>query len=179
MARPAASSASTISALPPAKPSSAALASSASARSLSISDSLLMSMRMPVSLAASRAFCPFLPIASESWLSGTITSAAGGASPVSSPTVTDDTLAGDSARATNVVGSCDHSMMSIFSPRSSRLMTWMRVPRSPTQAPMGSTSRLVDATATLARSPASRAVAFTTTMPSWISGISVSKSRAR
>ncbi|PYM38777.1 MAG: transcription termination/antitermination protein NusA [Candidatus Rokuibacteriota bacterium] len=32
----------------------------------------------------------------------------------------------------------------------------MRVPRSPTQAPIGSTSRFVDATATLARSPASR-----------------------
>src|SRR5581483_1446654 len=43
---------------------------------------------------------------------------------------------------------CDHSMMSIFSPRSSRLMTWIRVPRRPTQAPMGSTSRLVEATAT-------------------------------
>ena len=36
-----------------------------------------MSMRMPVSFAASRAFCPFLPMASESWLSGTITSADG------------------------------------------------------------------------------------------------------
>jgi hypothetical protein len=27
----------------------------------------LMSMRQPVSLAASRAFCPSLPIASDSW----------------------------------------------------------------------------------------------------------------
>jgi hypothetical protein len=139
-----------------------------------------MSMRIPVSFAASRAFCPFLPIASESWLSGTITSADGCSSPSSgSRTVTDDTFAGDSARATNVAGSCDHSMMSIFSPRSSRLITWMRVPRSPTHAPIGSTSRLVDATATFARSPASRAVAFTITIPSWISGISVSNSRAR
>ena len=137
-----------------------------------------MSIRMPVSLAARRAFCPFLPMASDSWLSGTITSAEGCPSP-SSSIVTPDTLAGDSARATNVAGSCDHSTMSIFSPRSSRLMTWIRVPRRPTQAPIGSTSRLVEATATLARSPASRAVAFTTTMPSWISGISVSKRRAR
>ena len=80
--------------------------------------------------------------------------------------VTDDTFAGESARATRVAGSCDHSMMSIFSPRSSRLITWIRVPRSPTHAPMGSTSRFVEATATFARSPASRAVAFTTTMPS-------------
>src|SRR6266705_3294407 len=83
------------------------------------------------------------------------------------------------AHALNVAGSCNHSMMSIFSPRNSRLMTWIRVPRSPTQAPIGSTSRLVEATATFARSPASRAVAFTRTMPSWISGISVWKRRAR
>src|SRR2546429_5365485 len=32
---------------------------------------------MPVSFAASRAFWPFLPIARESWLSGTMTSADG------------------------------------------------------------------------------------------------------
>ena len=103
-----------------------------------------MSMRMPVSLAARRAFCPFLPMASDSWLSGTITSADGLTLAVlGSMIATDDTLAGDSARATNVAGSCDHSMMSIFSPRSSRLMTWMRVPRRPTHAPIGSTSRFV------------------------------------
>ena len=142
-----------------------------------------MSIRMPVNFAARRAFCPFFPIASESWLSGTTTSAAVCSSPpsgsVSSEIVTDETLAGDNARATNDAGSFDHSMMSIFSPRSSRLITWMRVPRSPTQAPIGSTSRLVEATATLARSPASRAVALTITMPSWISGISVSNNRAR
>ena len=119
-------------------------------------------------------------MASDNWLSGTITRAEGCPSPSAiSLITTDETLAGDSARATNVDGSCDHSMMSIFSPRSSRLITWMRVPRSPTQAPIGSTSRFVDATATLARSPASRAVALTTTIPSWISGISVSNRRAR
>src|SRR5204862_8047025 len=82
--------------------------------------------------------------------------------------VTDDAFAGESARATNVAGSCEHSMMSIFSPRSSRLITWIRVPRRPTQAPIGSTSRFVEATDTFARSPASRAVAFTRTIPSWI-----------
>ena len=38
--------------------------------------SLRMSMRQPVSRAASRAFCPSLPIASESWKSGTTTRAA-------------------------------------------------------------------------------------------------------
>ncbi len=136
-----------------------------------------MSIRIPVSLAASRAFWPFLPMASESWLSGTTTSAAVCGSPPSGSSsslmVTDATLAGDRARATNDAGSFDHSMMSIFSPRSSRLITWIRVPRRPTQAPIGSTSRFVEATATLARSPASRAVALTRTIPSWISGISV------
>ena len=144
-----------------------------------------MSMRSPVSLAARRAFWPFLPIASESWLSGTVTSTAGcggswpsspGAAGGASRSVTDDTLAGESARATNVAASYDHSTMSIFSPRRSRLITWIRVPRRPTQAPIGSTSRFVEATATFARSPGSRATAFTTTIPSWTSGISVSKS---
>src|SRR5213594_472320 len=90
-------------------------------------------------------------MASESWLSGTITVAEGCPSVSASWIVTDETFAGESARATNVAGSCDHSMMSIFSPRNSRLMTWIRVPRSPTQAPIGSTSRLVEATATFAR----------------------------
>src|SRR2546426_4881094 len=68
-------------------------------------------------------------MASESWLSGTITVAEGCPSLSASWIATDETFAGDSARATNVAGSCDHSMMSIFSPRSSRLKTWMRVPR--------------------------------------------------
>ena len=37
---------------------------------------LLMSIFQPVSLAARRAFCPSLPMAKESWLSGTMTRAA-------------------------------------------------------------------------------------------------------
>ena len=41
--------------------------------------SLRMSMRHPVSRAASRAFCPSLPMARESWKSGTITRAVAGA----------------------------------------------------------------------------------------------------
>ena len=69
--------------------------------------------------------------------------------------------------------------MSIFSPRNSRTITWMRVPLSPTQAPMGSTSRFVEATASFARSPGSRAAPLTWTMPSAISGISVSNRRIR
>src|SRR3984893_3052729 len=38
--------------------------------------SLMISIRQPVSRAANRAFCPSLPIASDSWKSGTITPAA-------------------------------------------------------------------------------------------------------
>ncbi len=56
-----------------------------------------MSTRQPVSRAARRAFWPSLPIASESWKSGTITSAI----PVSSWSRTSRTLAGASARITN------------------------------------------------------------------------------
>jgi len=66
-------------------------------------------------------------------------------------------------------------MMSIFSPRSSRLMTWIRVPRRPPQRDRVDFA-LVEATATFARSPPPAHVAFTRTMPSWISGISVWKS---
>jgi N6-L-threonylcarbamoyladenine synthase len=43
--------------------------------SVAASVSLLISMRQPVSLAASRAFCPSLPMARESWRSGTTTMA--------------------------------------------------------------------------------------------------------
>ena len=95
-------------------------------------------MRQPVSLAASRTFWPFLPIASESCLSSTTTSMTFSSS---STIVTRWTLAGLSALVTNDTGSSDHSTMSIFSPRSSRMMAWTRVPFMPTQAPTGSTSR--------------------------------------
>src|SRR5206468_8362463 len=48
-------------------------------------------------------FWPFLPIASESWLSGTMTSVDGWPSgSLAAVITTDDTFAGDSARATNV-----------------------------------------------------------------------------
>ena len=59
-----------------------------------------MSTRQPVSRAARRAFWPSLPIASESWKSGTITSAM----PVSSWMRTSRTFAGASARITNSGG---------------------------------------------------------------------------
>src|SRR6187402_3166213 len=67
-----------------------------------------------------------------------------------------ETFAGESAFAANTEGSSDHSMMSIFSPRSSRMMLCTREPFMPTQAPTGSTSRSRLNTATLARSPGAR-----------------------
>ena len=67
------------------------------------------------------------------------------------------TLAGLRAFTTKVAGSSFHSTMSIFSPRSSRMMDWTLVPFMPTQAPTGSTSRSRLDTAILARAPGSRA----------------------
>ena len=61
-----------------------------------------MSIRQPISFEASRTFCPFLPIASESWLSSTTTSRCFS---VASRTVTRLTLAGCSAFSANVTGS--------------------------------------------------------------------------
>ena len=55
-------------------------------------------MRQPVRRAANLAFCPSLPIASDSWKSGTTTRAARA---LGSTTVTDTTFAGDSALRAN------------------------------------------------------------------------------
>ena len=84
----------------------------------------------------------------------------------SSITVTRLTLAGCKAFSANVAGSSWYSMMSIFSPRSSRMIDCTRIPFMPTQAPTGSTSLSFDMTAILVRSPASRAMARMTTVPS-------------
>src|SRR5678816_3058802 len=75
------------------------------------------------------------------------------------------TFAGDSALAANTDGSSDHSMMSIFSPRNSRMIACTREPFIPTHAPTGSTSRSFDITAILARSPGSRTADLITTVP--------------
>ena len=127
------------------------------------SSSLLMSIRQPTILAARRTFWPFLPMARLSCLSSTTTSMMR----CSSSTIeTRLTLAGESAFTTNVAGSSLHSTMSIFSPRSSRMIDCTRVPFMPTQAPTGSTSRSRETTATLARSPASRTAPLIWTVPS-------------
>ena len=98
---------------------------------------LLMSMRQPVSLAARRAFCPSLPIASDNWSSGTITVAVL-LSRVSSR-IACLTRAGLSALLIKTLVSALHSTTSIFSPPSSLTIDWMRMPRMPTQEPTGST----------------------------------------
>ena len=75
-------------------------------------------------------------------------------------------LAGLSAWVANVTGSSENSMMSIFSPRSSRMIDCTRMPFMPTQAPTLSTSRSRLDTAILVRSPASRAQPLMATVPS-------------
>ena len=77
-----------------------------------------------------------------------------------------ETLAGLKALVAKDTESSFHSMMSIFSPRSSRMMDCTRMPFMPTQAPTASTSRSRDWTAILVRSPASRAMALICTVPS-------------
>ena len=130
-------------------------------------------MRQPVSRAASRAFWPSLPIASESWKSGTTTRAV---LLRASSTVTETTLDGDSALPTKVAGSSDQSMMSIFSPASSLITPRTLAPTGPMQAPFGLTPGTVDRTAILDRWPASRATATISTEPSTISGTSSANS---
>ncbi len=112
----------------------------ASATSSLTSLSLLMSILAPISSEARRTFWPRLPMASESCSSSTMTSRCG-----TSPWCVTETrviLAG----AERALGEghqvvADHSMMSIFSPRSSRMIDCTREPFMPTQAPTGSTSR--------------------------------------
>ena len=139
---------------------SAAMAVSTSWR---FSSSLLISIFQPSNLAARRTFCPFLPMASESWLSSTTTSRCFSAL---STTVTRLTFAGCSAFSANVTASSWNSIMSIFSPRNSRMIDCTRIPFIPTHAPTASTSLSLDMTAILVRSPASRAIARMTTVPS-------------
>ena len=132
-----------------------------------------MSMRQPVSLAAKRAFCPSLPMARQSWLSGTTTRQAFSFS----ATKTLSTCAGLSALAINSAGSGDHLMMSLFSFFSSATTFSTRLPRGPTQAPTGSMVTSVECTAILVRLPASRAMDLICTTPAAISGTSISKRR--
>ncbi len=141
--------------------------------SASASEALLMSIRSPVSLAASLTFCPSLPMARESWLSGTTTVAVSS----SSFTVTLSTWAGLRPLVMKIGLSGCHITTSIFSPFSSLTMFCILMPLRPTQQPTGSMPSWSAATATLLRYPASRAMDFSSTMPLRTSGTSSSKSR--
>ncbi len=116
----------------------------------------------PTSLEASLTFCPFLPIASRSCSSGTITSMVFSFSFTSTRMIS----AGWRALQTNFAGSSSQAMMSIRSPRSSWTTLWTRDPFMPTQAPTGSTSRSLERTAIFVRKPGSRATLRMETTPS-------------
>ena len=107
---------------------------SAAALASATETSLRISIRQPVSRAASRAFWPSRPIASDSIRSGTVTLAMRCSSSMS----TEMTCAGLRALATNRLASSLHGMTSIFSPDSSATTAWTRAPRWPTVAPTGS-----------------------------------------
>ena len=98
------------------------------------------SIFQPVSRAARRAFWPPLPMASDSWSSATITTMRFSAS----TTRTSITRAGERARETNTVGSCDQGTMSMRSPPSSRTMLCTREPFRPTHEPTASTRGSVE-----------------------------------
>ena len=131
--------------------------------------SLLTSRCQPVSLEANRTFCPFLPMAIDKNSSGTITSM----DLLVSSMMTLEISAGANALQTYLAGSTCHGMISIFSPFSSCTTFCTRLPFMPTQAPTGSMSELLEATANLARMPGSRAAPIMVTIPSLISGTSV------
>ena len=81
-------------------------------------------------------------------------------------------MAGASAPITNCAGSSLHSTMSTRSPASSLVTPLIRVPRTPTQVPMGSTRLSCENTAILAREPGSRAQDLISNTPCSISGTS-------
>ena len=165
---------------PPAAGASAAAASGAAgatgaAAASAAATSLRMSIRQPVSRAASRAFWPSRPMASESIRSGTVTFAIR----CSSSMFTPRTWAGDSALATNTDASSFHGITSIFSPASSATTAWTRAPRWPTVAPTGRARPGARRPRPWSATPASRAIALISTVPAWISGTSSSNRRRR
>ena len=81
-------------------------------------------------------------------------------------------MAGASAPMTNCAGSSLHSTISTRSPASSLVTPLTRVPRTPTQVPMGSTRLSCESTAILAREPESRAQDLISNKPCSISGTS-------
>ena len=92
-------------------------------------------------------------------------------------TYTEDQFFDDMFRVTQY--RCDPDMVETLVRQSLPTIVWMREPRRPTHAPTGSMFESIERTATFERMPASRAMFLIWTMPSWISGISFSKSRRR
>ena len=113
----------------------------------------MISISQPTSWEARRTFWPRLPIASDSWSSGTTTSMRRSAASMTTLV----TSAGCRAFTTKVAVSGDQGMISTFSPPSSLTTAWTRLPRMPTQAPTGSIDSSLVLTAIFARLPASRA----------------------
>ena len=120
-----------------------------------------MSIFQPVNLAARRTFCPFLPIARESWSSLTLTLAIFSSSSI----LISSTLAGANAFVINLTGSASQVIISIFSPFSSSTIRLTRSPLLPTQAPTGSMFLSSANTANLVLSPASRDTLLISTVP--------------
>src|SRR5881398_3526477 len=109
--------------------------------------SLPILISQPVKREVNRAFCPFFPIASESWSSSTEICTLF----FSVSKVRFFTFAGFSASRTYSFGSELQRMISTFSLLSSRTMFLTREPRMPTHAPTGSTFLFALRTAILVR----------------------------
>src|SRR6187397_966273 len=101
----------------------------------------------PVSREVSRAFCPFFPMASESWSSSTEICTFF----FSVSKTRFFIFAGLSASRTYSFGSELQRMISTFSLLSSRTMFFTREPRMPTHAPTGSTFSFARHTSNLDR----------------------------
>ena len=121
-----------------------------------------MSILKPVSLAASLAFCPSLPIARDSCESGTTTKA----SLFSGSAKTDTTFEGLSAFSIKIAGLSLQLIMSIFSSCNSSTTAFTLAPLIPTHAPTASTFSSFDHTAIFVLEPASLAMLLISTVPS-------------
>ena len=116
-----------------------------------------------------------MPIAKESWSSGTTISIVLSSSII----FVNKTLAGLIALHTYLTGSGDHSTTSIFSFLSSSEIVDILAPLTPIHAPTGSILEFLEYTATFALSPGSLAAPLTSIIPSNTSGISASNNFLR
>ena len=115
---------------------------------------VLISILYLVSLVASLALSPFLPIASEKLSPSAITNASFF---LGSVIKTVNSLAGLKAFSINTAGSLSYLTISTFSPLSSVIILAIRAPLYPIHAPIGCTLGFSEYTATLLLTPASLA----------------------